>query len=78
VAEEVWRTARWGLRIACYLIDSRLRSFEALTFSSQGELIGVEPSVIPWEFWVYGADITPEVHARLEPLGVHLQRPMDD
>ena len=78
VAEEVWRTARHALRIARYLIDSRLRPFDALTFSSHGTLIDAKPSVIPWEFWVYGTDITPDVHDRLERLGVHLERPMDD
>jgi hypothetical protein len=78
VAEEVWHNARWGLRIARYLIDSRLRSFEALVFSSHGELIEAKSSVIPWEFWVHAIDITPDVHNRLERLGVHLQRPTDD
>jgi hypothetical protein len=78
VAEQVWRTARHALRIARYLLDSRLRNFDALTFSAQGTIIDVKPSVVPWEFWVYGADITSEVHDRLERLGVHLQRPTDD
>jgi hypothetical protein len=50
VVDQVTRSARWALRVARYLVDARLRSFDAIDFADDGSIASVETRALPYLF----------------------------
>ena len=50
VVDQVTRSARWALRVARYLVDARLRSFESIEFAKDGSIASVDTRALPFMF----------------------------
>jgi hypothetical protein len=50
VVDQVTKSARWALRVARYLVEARLRSFEAIKFADDGSIASVETRALPYVF----------------------------
>ncbi len=66
VVDQVTRSARWALRVARYLVDARLRSFEPIEFADDGSIASVETRALPYMFSFPPEQVSKATRERLQ------------